>query len=88
MGISRFTPDEMDELRRFDEQIDAEEMRPWRQYYQRHKDKLIEYQRQLRKIDPAKAAEYVRRYYESHREQVLEYKRQYYAAKKSARAGQ
>ena len=80
-GISTFTPEELDELRIFDAQIDAEEFEKIRPYKRRAAPKAPK--------DPkTAAARYSRTYREKHREQLRIYSHERYLRKKAEKNGQ
>ena len=90
-----FTPEELEELKRIDAELDAvpvsneevqESLRRDRAAAFAAKDnkraKVAERQRRYREANKEKVAEYQRRYREANKEKVAEYQRRYYEANK------
>ena len=92
--MSLFTPEELEEMRRADEEIEREfrwTPEELAASYERdrgaaldRKDKkarrLAEYQKAYREANREKVAEYQKAYYEANREKVAEYQKAYYEA--------
>lgn len=85
MARPMFTPEELEELRRFDEELDAEYVQTQEEiaasrkrkiaernaaYYKANKDKIAEYQAAYREANKDKFAEYQAAYREKHREEL------------------
>lgn len=85
MARPMFTPEELEELRRFDEALDAEYVQTQEEiaasrkrkiaernaaYYKANKDKIAEYQAAYYKANKDKFAEYQAAYREKHREEL------------------
>lgn len=85
MAKPMFTPEELEELRRFDEELDAEYAQTQEDivasrkrkiaernaaYYKANKDKIAEYQAAYYEANKDKIAEYQAAYKEKHREEL------------------
>ena len=84
MGRPLFTPEELEELAAFDEEMDNEPLsaQEYRESAQRDKDavfaeKSIEMRRKAKQIAAKK-----REYYEANKDQIAAYQREYYEANK------
>ena len=53
-----------------------------KEYYKRHREKILEYAKEWRKRNPEKIREYMRRYYLKHKEKLLEKQRKWYRENK------